>query len=133
MVPEHQAENASRLQTILRMTAKSGCTEQTPNSWMKLAERRSSRNPEALTEITEQLKALEYENLELRQAIETLRKASACFAQAERHRWPRPCSLASTIVARHMSLSRDADQGRPKNSGRSPHPLTTSLLPAQRS
>jgi len=35
------------------------------------------------TELADRLKALERENRELRQANEILRKASACFAQAE--------------------------------------------------
>ena len=43
----------------------------------------SGRRAGVPTDVAAQLRALEPENRELRQADEILRKASACFAQAE--------------------------------------------------
>jgi len=50
---------------------------------MKKAEVNGGRRAGVPTEVAAQLKALERENRELRQANEILRKASAYFAQAE--------------------------------------------------
>ena len=50
---------------------------------MKKAEVDSGRRPGVPSDVAAQLRALERENRELRQANEILRKASAYFAQAE--------------------------------------------------
>ena len=62
---------------------KIGCAAQTLHEWVKKAEVDSGRRVGVPTEVAAQLKALERENRELRQANEILRKASAYFAQAE--------------------------------------------------
>ena len=90
MVLEHEAEHTSRWQAILSIAAKIGCTGQTLNEWLKQAERDSGRKPGLTTDMAARLKALERENRELRQANEILRKASACFAQAELDRRFKP-------------------------------------------
>lgn len=83
MVLEHEAQHPSRWATILSIAPRIGCTGQTLNEWVKQAERDTGRRPGPTTEMAARLKALERENRELRQANEILRKASACFAQAE--------------------------------------------------
>jgi transposase-like protein len=83
MVLEHEAQHPSRWATILSIAAKIGCTAQTLNEWVKEAERDTGRRPGPTTEMAARMKSLERENLELRQANEILRKASAYFAQAE--------------------------------------------------
>ena len=83
MVLDHEAQHPSRWATILSIAAKIGCTAQTLNEWVKKAERDTGRGPGPTTEMATRLKSLERENQELRQANEILRKASACFAQAE--------------------------------------------------
>ena len=90
MVLDHEAEHPSRWQAILSIAAKIGCTGQTLNEWLKQAERDSGRTPGLTTDMAARLKALERENLELRQANEILRKASAYFAQAELDRRFKP-------------------------------------------
>ena len=50
----------------------------------------SGRTPGVPADVVEQLKALERENRELRQANDILRKASAYFAQAELDRRFKP-------------------------------------------
>ena len=67
----------------MSISAKIGCAAQTLNEWVKKAEVESGRRAGIPTELAERLKALERENPELRQANETLRKASAYFAMAE--------------------------------------------------
>lgn len=59
---------------------------QTLNEWVKKAEVDSGRRAGIPTEIAEKMKALERENLELRQVNEIRRQASAYYAVAERHR-----------------------------------------------
>ena len=89
MVLDHEAEHPSRWAAIMSIAGKIGCTAQTLNEWVKKAEVDSGRKPGLTTDMAARLKALERENLELRQANEILRKASAYFAQAEldrRHR-----------------------------------------------
>ena len=90
MVLDHEAEHASRWQTIVSIAAKIGCTGQTLNEWVKQAERNSGHKPGLTTDMAARLKALERENRELRQANEILRKASAYFAQAELDRRYKP-------------------------------------------
>ena len=68
---------------MVSIAAKIGCAAQTLHEWVKKAEVGSGRRAGVPTDVAAQLRALEPENRELRQADEILRKASACFAQAE--------------------------------------------------
>ncbi len=61
----------------------SGESGQTLHEWVKKAEVDSGVRAGVPSDVAAQLKALERENRELRQANEILRKASAYFAQAE--------------------------------------------------
>ena len=83
VVMEHGAEHAPRWAGIVSIAAKIGCTAQTLDNWVKQAERDSGARTDLSTRERERMKALEREVRELRQANEILRKASACFAQAE--------------------------------------------------
>ena len=65
------------------IAAKIGCSGETLRNWVRQAERDRGVRAGRTTEEGERIKALERENRELRQANETLRKASAYFAQAE--------------------------------------------------
>ena len=84
MVLDHERDHASRWAAVVSIAAKIGCAAQTLHEWVKKAEVDSGgRRVGVLTEVAAQLKALERENRELRQANEILRTASAYFAQAE--------------------------------------------------
>jgi transposase len=83
MVFDHQAEHPSQWAAINSTLGKIGCTGETLRSWVRQAERDQGLRGNPTTEDSARIKALERENRELRQANEILRKASACFAQAE--------------------------------------------------
>ena len=67
----------------MSISAKIDCAPQTLNEWVKKVEGDSGRRGGIPTEMAEQMKALERESRELKQANEILRNASAYFAQAE--------------------------------------------------
>jgi transposase len=90
LVLDHEHEHPSRWATIVSILAKIGCTAQTLLEWVKKAEVDSGKRAGVPTDMAENLKALERENRELRQANEILRKASAYFAQAELDRRVKP-------------------------------------------
>lgn len=83
MVLDNQGQHESRWSAILSIFSKIGCAPQTLNEWVKRAEVDTGQRGGVTTEMAEKMKALERENRELKQANETLRKASAYFAQAE--------------------------------------------------
>lgn len=59
-----------------------GCTTQTLNEWVKMAEVDAGKWAGAPSDVAKKMKALKREKRELRQANEIPRKASADFAQA---------------------------------------------------
>jgi transposase-like protein len=75
---------------VTSIASKIGCTAQSLNERVKNAVIYCGVRGGVPAEIAERLKALERENRELRQVIETLRKASAYFVQAELHRRFKP-------------------------------------------
>ena len=79
MVLNHASQHPSHWAAVTSIAAKIGCTPQTLHDWVKKAEIHSGQRTGVPTETAEKLKALERENRELRQANETLRKASAYF------------------------------------------------------
>src|ERR1700722_8175455 len=83
MVLDHEHEHASRWATLVSIAGKIGCTAQTLHQWVGRAARDGGHKSGRSREVPARLKPLERETLELRQANETLRKASAYFAQAE--------------------------------------------------
>lgn len=83
LVPDHASDHPSRWAAIVSVSSKIGCAGQTLNEWVRKAEVESGLRSGVPSEMSEKMKALERENRELRQANEILRKASACFAQAE--------------------------------------------------
>ena len=89
MVLEHGGDHASRWAAIVSIAAKIGCT---PQTLLNGCRRRSVTGPACRlpTDVASEMKALERENRELRQANEILRKASAYFAQAELDRRFKP-------------------------------------------
>jgi len=89
MVFEHQAEYDSQWAAMGSIASKIGCTAETLRKWVRRAERDQGLLEGLTSSDLERLKALERENRELKQANETLRKASAFFAQAELDRRPK--------------------------------------------
>ena len=90
MVLDYANEHPSRWAAVTSIAGKIGCTPQTLHEWVKKAEVDSGRRAGVPTDMAEKLKALERENRELRQANESLRKASAYFATAELDRRSKP-------------------------------------------
>src|SRR4029077_939788 len=89
MVLEHQGEYESQWAAICSIAGKIGCTNETLRSWVRQAERDGGQRPGVTTEERTRLKDVEWEVRELRRANESLRKASAYFAQAELDRRPK--------------------------------------------
>ncbi len=83
LVLDHESAHSSRWAAVSSIAAKIGCTAQTLNEWVKKSEVDSGVRAVIPWEVADQLKSLQRENRELRQANEILRKASAYFAQAE--------------------------------------------------
>ena len=83
MVLENEADYKSRSQAIASIAAKFGCSGATLRDWVnRQAVEDGDRNGLTQSE-REELKTLQRENRELRQANEILRKASAFFAAAD--------------------------------------------------
>ena len=83
MVLENEADYKSRSQAIASISEKFGCSPDTLRGWVgKQAIEDGERDGLTQSE-RDELKALQRENRELRQANEILRKASAFFAAAD--------------------------------------------------
>ena len=89
LVLDPQGGHKTQWAAIVSVSSKVGCSAETLRKWVRRAERDTGVRRGLTSEERERLKALERENLELRRANEILRKASACFAQAELDRRPR--------------------------------------------
>jgi transposase-like protein len=83
LVQQHQGDHASPWAAITSIAAKFGCTAETLRGWLRQAEPGSGQRTGSTSDDRDRRRALERENRELRQANAILRKASACFAQAE--------------------------------------------------
>jgi len=90
MVRDHRDDYGSEWEAISSIASKIGCTAESLRRWVRQAERDAGVRPGSTTDERAQLKALEREVRELRQANEILRKASAYFAQAELDRRFKP-------------------------------------------
>jgi transposase len=98
LVLHNEGQYGSRWQAVMSISAKIGCAPQTLNEWVKKAEVDSGKRPGIPTDMAEKSEplsaigprtmasALERENRELRQANESLLKASAYLAMAELYR-----------------------------------------------
>lgn len=81
MVGEHPRDYPSQWAAIVSIAAKIGCSAQTLHNWVTQAERDAGVRAGLTTDERERIKVLEREVKELRQANESLRKASAYFAR----------------------------------------------------
>ena len=78
MVCEHREAHGSQWSAIQSIAAKIGCSGETLRNWVRQAERAEGVRPGPASEERERVRALARENRELRQAEESLRKASSC-------------------------------------------------------
>ena len=83
LVSEHQGEHESQWAAICSISAKIGCTAETLRRWVRQHERDNGQRAGPTSDEQQRIKALEREVKELRRANETLKLASAFFAQAE--------------------------------------------------
>ena len=83
MILEHEHEYANQSAAIMAISPKIGCCRDTLRRWIKQSDIDSGRKEGQTSDERAQIKAMEREIRELRQANEILRKASAYFAQAE--------------------------------------------------
>src|SRR5271156_6709938 len=90
MVLDHEHEHTSGWATLVSIAGKIGCTAQTLYQWVGRSERDSGRKPGLTTDMAAKLRRRGGETRELRQANETLRKASFFFARGEPDRRYRP-------------------------------------------
>ncbi|MFN7399986.1 MAG: IS3 family transposase [Sandaracinobacter sp.] len=97
MVLDHEREHASRWAAVVSIAAKNGCAAQTLHEWVKKAEVDSGRRAGVPSDVAAQLRALERENRELRQANEILRKASAYFCTGGAS--PSPLAPVQAMIA----------------------------------
>jgi len=86
---DHEHCYPSQWAAIESITEKIGCTRDTLRRWVRKHEHDKGRKDGSISGDSDRIKELERENRELRQANETLRKASAYFAQAELDRPPK--------------------------------------------
>ena len=84
-----QGGHESQWAAIVSVSSKIGCTAEMLRKWVRRAQCDEGVRPGLTSDERARLMALERENRELRRANETLRKASAYFAQAELDRRPR--------------------------------------------
>ena len=89
LVREAEHEHGSQWAAIQSIAAKIGCTHETLRRWVRQSEKDRGERAGLSTDEKAQLKQLQRENRELKQANEILRKASAFFAQAELDRRPK--------------------------------------------
>lgn len=82
MVLDHQVDYPSRWAAIESVAQKIGCAPQSLHEWVRKTEVDKGKRAGVLTDIAENMKALERENRELRQANDILRKASAYFTHS---------------------------------------------------
>ena len=83
LVLEHEADYKSRSQAIASIAEKIGCSRDTLRGWIKKQAIESGTREGLAQSERDELKALQRENRELKQANDILRKASAFFAAAE--------------------------------------------------
>lgn len=89
MVFDHRADYPTEWAAITSIASKIGCSAETLRNWVRQTERDAGLRPGPTSDDLAELKELRREVVELRRANEILRKASACFAQAELDRQPR--------------------------------------------
>ena len=83
MILEHEHAYANRLAAIMAIAPKIGCGRDTLRRWVKQSDIDSGRKEAQTSDECAQIKAMEREIRDLRQANEMLRKVSAYFAQAQ--------------------------------------------------
>ena len=83
MVLENEADYKSRSQAIASIAEKFGCSRATLRDWVNRQAVEDGDRDGLTHSERDELKALQRENRELRQANEILRKASAFFAAAD--------------------------------------------------
>ena len=83
MILEHEHAYANQSVTIMAIVLKIGCGRDTLRRWVKQSDIDSGHKEGQTSDERAQIKAMEREIRDLRQANEILRKASAYFAQAE--------------------------------------------------
>ena len=83
IVVDHLGSYTSLTTAVRDIAGKLGCSPDSLRVWYKQAQRDAGEDAEPSSAEKARIEELERENRELRQANEILKKASACFAQAE--------------------------------------------------
>jgi len=83
LVLENEADYPSRSKAVVSISGKIGCSPETLRDWVKKQAVESGDRDGITRSEREELKALQRENRELKQANDILRKASAFFAAAD--------------------------------------------------
>jgi transposase len=95
---EHEYEYANQSAAIMAIAPKIGCGRETLRRWVKQSDIDSGRKEGQTSDERAQIKAIEREIRELRQANEILRKASAYFAPLSSCASKRPLSSGTELA-----------------------------------
>jgi transposase len=89
MVSDHRGDDGSEWEAIRSIAEKIGCSPEALRTWVRRTQVDAGKKPGLTSDERARMMELEKENRELRRANESLREASAYFAQAGLDRRPK--------------------------------------------
>ena len=102
---ERKKDHPSRWAAVVSIAAKIGCAAQTLHEWLKKAEIDSGARAGVPSDMAAQLKALEREYRELRQANEILRRPVLSLTKGRRHIFLRRRSPPSACLPTMLRIA----------------------------